>query len=76
MMEVVVDVALINNVLYYLAFLSLPHITKSRYPFEDSGHEPSKLYNKQLPVVNKLPELNELFGVALDRMGKTYPELL
>jgi HEPN domain-containing protein len=44
--------------LFYLALITLPHSTITRYP--QNGSSPAKIYTKTLPIVKKLPELSEI----------------
>lgn len=52
------DIMITYLSLYYLAVVTLPHAVLSRYP--QDGFTPSKLYTKDLPIVEMLPELIEI----------------
>ena len=49
--------------LYYLAIITLPHVSITRYPENDMT--PLKIYTQRLPIVKKLPELSNIHNNAL-----------
>ena len=60
--------------LYYLAIITLPHVSITRYPENDKT--PLKIYTPRLPIVKKLPELSNVHNNALNEFKiinkKTY----
>lgn len=52
--------------LYYLAIVTLPHSSLTRYPQNDLT--PVNLYTKKLPIVKKLPELCEVQDNVLNEL--------
>jgi len=50
--------------LYYLAIITLPHVSITRYPENDKT--PLKIYTPRLPIVKKLPELSNVHNNALN----------
>lgn len=50
--------------LYYLAIITLPHVSITRYPENDKT--PLKIYTQRLPIVKKLPELTSVHCNALN----------
>lgn len=53
--------------LYYLAIITLPHASTTRYPLNDSN--PVKVYTKNLPIVKKLPKLIEVQDDVLNELN-------
>ena len=49
--------------MYYLAIITLPHVSITRYPENDLT--PLKIYTLKLPIVKKLPELIAVHNNAL-----------
>jgi HEPN domain-containing protein len=56
----------ITIALYYLAIVTLPHVSITRYPQND--RIPAKIYTKKLPIVKMLPELIGVQADVLDEL--------
>lgn len=54
----------ISTSLYYLAIITLPHVSVTRYP--ENGKTPLEIYTQKLPIVKKLPELCDVHNDALN----------
>jgi len=52
--------------LYYLSLIMLPHATVTRYP--DNNHDPLKIYNKNLPLIQLFDDLLEITEKTLSKM--------
>ncbi len=53
--------------LYYLAIITLPHASTTRYPLNDLN--PIKVYTKNLPIIKKLSELIEVQDNVLNELN-------
>ncbi|PHP45432.1 hypothetical protein B6V01_003925 [Methanosarcinales archaeon ex4572_44] len=58
----------ISTALFYLAVITLPYSVSTRYPKGDLY--PTKIYNRRLPIVKKLPDLISLQSKTLIRLNK------
>lgn len=56
----------ISIALFYLAIVTLPHVSITRYPQNDLT--PEKIYTKKLPIVKMLPKLIEVQADVLNEL--------
>lgn len=59
--------------LYYLSLIMLPHAIVTRYP--DNNHNPLKVYNKKLPLIQLFDDLLEIMEKTLSNMGNLSIEI-
>lgn len=75
MLQTVIDAGFINYTLYFCAIITMPHVSKTRYPFMDSKSNPLKIYNRNHPLVKLQPHFMQLMRKALKKMPLTFDDL-
>jgi hypothetical protein len=66
--KVIVEIAYVNMTLYLFAILTIQHSSRTRYIIEET--RPVDIYNTDLPVIIKLPQLIDLLEEAINRLEK------
>ncbi|NJD77928.1 MAG: HEPN domain-containing protein [Candidatus Methanoperedens sp.] len=66
--ELLIIIIPLSMSLYYLAIITLPHASITRYPNPKNGQSPLNIYTKKLPIVKMLHELFEVHKSALNEL--------
>ncbi|HNQ30113.1 MAG TPA: HEPN domain-containing protein [Methanolinea sp.] len=70
LMYVVLKIVRIGQNLFYLSIITSPHATKSRYP--EGNFNPLQFYTPGSPLIDTLPELQEITRHTLEEMDVLY----
>jgi len=68
--EVLLKAVRIGPNLFYLSIITSPHATKSRYP--EGNFDPLQFYTPGSPLIDKLPELQDITRHTLEEMDVLY----
>ena len=70
LMYVLLKAIRIGQNLFYLSIITSPHATKSRYP--EANFNPLQFYTPGSPLIDKLPELQDITRHTLEEMDVLY----
>ena len=62
----------VNYSLFYLSLIMIPHAVVTRYP--DNNHDPLKIYNKNLPLIQLFDDLVKIMDKTLSKLGNLLSE--
>lgn len=69
-MQVMIDIAVIQQTLYICALLTIQHSSLTRYP--EAGKNPMQIYSNKLPLVKKQPFFMDKLEEALTKMSRLF----
>jgi len=70
LMYVLLKIVRIVQNLFYLSIITSPHVAKSRYP--EGNFNPLQFYSPGSPLIDKLPELQDITRHTLEEMDVLY----
>ncbi len=70
LMYILLKAVRIGPNLFYLSIITSPHATKSRYP--EGNFDPLQFYTPGSPLIDKLPELQDITRHTLEEMDVLY----